>query len=217
MKAGVKLIGIIIMLTSQLNAQTRNGVKMESDTLIMEGLYADKNIFIKNPYGTGGIGFCVFEVSVNGMITVDEINASMFQIKLDYPGLKLKNGDKVKVEIKYFKNCTPFKEPLVMNAGALTVPGVGKISSLIVDGKFMWSNVFVVNPRVAGADSFSVKEVFVNGKKLPILFNSDVFEINLTALGLQEKEKLNDGDKIKIEFKYQTGFEPIILNPEAIN
>lgn len=216
MKTTIKLLALMALFTYSLGAQTRNGVKMDSDTLVMEGVYAGKNIIVKNAYGPGGIGFCVFEVLVNGFITTDEINGSMFQIKLDAPKLKLKTGDNVKVEIKYFKNCTPSSEPLVMNPGVLSVAGTGKASTLIFEGKFRWANVFVSNPRVDGSNNFSVKEVFVNGKKLPLILNSDVFEINLTALGLQEKEKLNDGDKIKIEFKYQTGFDPVILNPEAV-
>ncbi len=215
MKCILKVL-LVFFIYSHLNGQTRNGMKMDSDTLVLEGLYSGKNILIKNAFGPGGIGFCVFEVLVNGLITTDEINANLFQIKLDYPKLALKNGDKVKVEIKYFKNCSPHSEPLVMNAGALLKPDAGKESTLVVDGKFMWANVFVTNPRIPGSNSFSIKEVLVNKKKLSVNFNSDVFEINLTALALQEKDKWNDGDHLKIEFKYQTGFEPVILNPEVI-
>ena len=48
MKTTIKLLALMALFTYSLGAQTRNGVKMDSDTLVMEGVYADKNIIVKN-------------------------------------------------------------------------------------------------------------------------------------------------------------------------
>ena len=34
--------------------------------IVLEGNYMGKNIFVKNPFGGAGVGFCVFEVTING-------------------------------------------------------------------------------------------------------------------------------------------------------
>ena len=39
-----------------------------------------KNIFVKNPFGGAGVGYCAFEVTVNGKLSPDEVNQSAFEI-----------------------------------------------------------------------------------------------------------------------------------------
>ena len=46
--------------------------------IVLEGKYMGKNIFVKNPFGGAGVGFCVFEVTVNGKLSPDEVNQSAF-------------------------------------------------------------------------------------------------------------------------------------------
>ena len=48
--------------------------------IVLEGKYMGKNIFVKNPFGGAGVGFCVFEVTVNGNLSPDEVNQSAFEI-----------------------------------------------------------------------------------------------------------------------------------------
>jgi hypothetical protein len=68
--------------------------KMSSQgVIILEGNYQGKNLYIQNPFRSGGVGFCVSEVKVNGNITTDEINSSAFEI--DMKPHKLNIGDKV--------------------------------------------------------------------------------------------------------------------------
>ncbi|MCE3228267.1 MAG: hypothetical protein K0S32_2818 [Bacteroidetes bacterium] len=180
-----------------------NHAQKKDTTLIVEGFYSNKNIFVKNSYGPGGIGFCVTEVKVNGRITKDEINSNIFQVHLD--AFDLKTGDKIKVEIKHLKGCAPLTSPLVLNPSAFS----DKDSEmLIMEGLFLWQNVFVFNPRTSSG-KYSVKEVIVNGKPISEI-NSDIFEINLTKLGLENEQK------IKIEFRHEKLYGPVILNPEAI-
>jgi hypothetical protein len=182
----------------------------QSKSIIMEGTYNSKNVFIKNPYGNGGRGFCVTEVFVNGKVTKDEINSSMFQVDLSKAGIK--TGEKVRVEIKHNDGCTDPGKPIVMNPGVL-INTTNKESSFVIEGVFYWKNFFVSNPRVSGSNDFGINQVLVNGKIMAVDLNADVFEVNLVSLALKEKA-IKEGDKIKIEFKYKTGYDPLILNPE---
>ena len=47
-------------------------------TIVLEGHYQGKNLFIQNPFSEAGVGFCVYEVTVNDQIATDEINSSAF-------------------------------------------------------------------------------------------------------------------------------------------
>ncbi len=187
----------------------------ELDSIIIEGYYNLKNIFVKNSFGVGGIGFCVIRTKVNDEVTTDEINANMFQINLSL--CKLKLGDKVKVVIKYKRKCAPNEKPLILNPGALLKTNKEETQlSLIYEGKFMWENLFVCNPRVSNSNAYGIKEVLINGKGLSYTeINADVFEINLSKMGLNKEIK--EGDKVKIEFKYLKGCDPVIINPEVLH
>jgi hypothetical protein len=185
------------------------------DSIVIEGYYNLKNIFVKNSFGVGGIGFCVIRTKVNDEVTTDEINANMFQINLSL--CKLKLGDKVKVVIKYKRKCAPNEKPLILNPGALLKTNKEETQlSLIYEGKFMWENLFVCNPRVSNSNAYGIKEVLINGKGLSYTeINADVFEINLSKMGLNKEIK--EGDKVKIEFKYLKGCDPVIINPEVLH
>ena len=74
-------------------------------TLIVEGKYQNKNVFVQNFYGGSGVGFCALEVKVNGRITTDEVNSNAFEI--DLAAMKLKYGDKVTIEIVHKNDCQP--------------------------------------------------------------------------------------------------------------
>jgi len=74
-------------------------------TIILEGKYQNKNIYVQNSYGGSGVGFCTTEVRVNGNITTDEINSSAFEIDLSIYHFKM--GDKVIIEIQHKDDCVP--------------------------------------------------------------------------------------------------------------
>jgi len=85
-----------------------------SDSTTLEGEYHGKNLFVQNPFGEDGIGFCVKTVLVNGKVTSDEINSAAFEVDLAAMGLK--EGDNVKVEITYSPGCKPkILNPEVLN------------------------------------------------------------------------------------------------------
>jgi len=194
----LKTVIAACVLTINLAAQTKT-----TETIVIEGQYSGKNIVVKNSYGPEGKGFCVTETKVNGKVTKDEINANMFQIDLAAAGIK--EGEKVKIEINYLKGCTPLSKPMIIDPSAISSNNL-----LIIEGKYMWQNLFVINPYLSKTE-YSIKEVLINGKAISTKLNSEILEIKLQVMNFKEDEK------IKIEFKYAKGLDPMLLNPEAIN
>jgi len=103
--------------------------------IVLEGNYMGKNIFVKNPFGGAGVGFCVFEVTINGKLSPDEVNQSAFEIDFANQGLKI--GDKVFVNIKHKDDCAPE----VLNPEVLKPKSTfnSSKSSVNDDGVFGWT------------------------------------------------------------------------------
>ncbi len=104
-------------------------------TLVLEGNYQGKNLFIQNPFSEAGVGFCVYEVTVNDQIATDEINSSAFEVDMANFGLKI--GDKVTVKIKHKDGCTP----LVLNPEVLRPKSTFDIvkQEVTTGGVFKWT------------------------------------------------------------------------------
>jgi hypothetical protein len=77
----------------------------ESNVLLVEGKYQNKNVFVQNGFNNSGVGFCAYEVKVNGQVTSDEVNSSAFEV--DLAPFKFNIGDKVTIEIKHKDGCIP--------------------------------------------------------------------------------------------------------------
>lgn len=86
---------------------------LQAGTIVLEGKYQQKNVYVINSVAEAGVGFCVYEVTVNGEVTSDEINSHAFEVDLSIYGFKL--GDPVIITIKYKDGC----EPRILNPGAL--------------------------------------------------------------------------------------------------
>jgi len=80
---------------------------------IIEGKYQGKNIFIINSIAESGVGFCVYEIRINGDVSTDEVNSTAFEIDLGIYGFEL--GTPVIVEIKHKDGCSP----RILNPNAL--------------------------------------------------------------------------------------------------
>lgn len=126
MKHIILLILAVTFVTSQSQA---------SGDIVLDGIFQGKNLYIMNPFASSGIGFCVYEVSVNGKITTDEINSSAFEIDLSV--FQFRIGDKISVEIKHKENCSP----KVLNAEVLKPTSTFTIASMNVDNNkiFKWT------------------------------------------------------------------------------
>jgi len=81
--------------------------------IVIEGQYQLRNIYVLNGKSGSGVGFCTYEVTVNGQVTSDEINSEAFEVDLSIYGFEL--GDDVIVKVKHKDDCTP----KVINPGAL--------------------------------------------------------------------------------------------------
>ena len=112
-----------------LNAFSQGGV------IVLEGNYQGKDIYVQNPFGAGGVGFCVTEVLVNGNITTDEVNSSAFAI--DFKAQNLKIGEKVEVKIKHKGDC----KPKVINPEVLKPKSTFEIVTMTIDkdGTVKWT------------------------------------------------------------------------------
>lgn len=106
-----------------------------SGVIVLEGNYQGKNLFVQNPFGSSGVGFCVMEVLVNDQVTTDEINSSAFEI--DFKNFQLKLGDKIQVKIKHKDDC----KPKVLNPEVLKPRSTYEVLSMNVekDGTLKWT------------------------------------------------------------------------------
>ena len=105
-------------------------------TIILEGNYQGKNIYVQNPFSGTGVGFCTYEVKVNGDVTTDEINSSAFEI--DLANFQLQIGDKVVVTLKHKDDC----KPKVLNPEVLKPKSTFDIIFMDIDkdGLYTWSS-----------------------------------------------------------------------------
>jgi hypothetical protein len=103
--------------------------------IILEGNYQGKNLYVQNPFQSGGVGFCVKEVFVNGNITTDESNSSAFEI--DLKQWKLNVGDKVEVKIAHKEDC----KPKVLNPEVLKPKSTYEVIGMTgdKDGTIKWT------------------------------------------------------------------------------
>lgn len=104
-------------------------------TIVLEGHYQGKNLFIQNPFSEAGVGFCVFEVTVNDQIATDEINSSAFELDMNNFGLK--PGDAVIVKVRHKDGCTP----VILNPEVLKPKSTFDIISQAIgtDGVYRWT------------------------------------------------------------------------------
>lgn len=112
------LITILAMLAVQLAF---------ADVYVFTGTYQGKDLYVKNPFAPDGVGFCVFEVRVNGEITSDEVNSSAFAIDLSLFDLQL--GAPVEVIIRTKDSC----EPRVINPDAIAPKSTFELQSMVLN------------------------------------------------------------------------------------
>ncbi|MFC2175718.1 hypothetical protein ACFLR1_01940 [Bacteroidota bacterium] len=93
-------------------------------TILLEGNYHGKNLYVQNPFASEGVGFCTFEVKVNGTTTTDEINSSAFEIDLSFFELAL--GSPIEIRISHKDDC----KPKVVNPEVLKPMSTFEISSM---------------------------------------------------------------------------------------
>ncbi|HSH65244.1 MAG TPA: hypothetical protein VLB84_05460 [Bacteroidia bacterium] len=106
-----------------------------SGVLILEGKYQSKNLYVQNGYAGSGVGFCTYEIRINGKISPDELNSSAFEI--DFAASEIKPGTPVVIEIKYKDDCMP----KILNPEDIKPKATFEIINLTLDksGLLNWS------------------------------------------------------------------------------
>lgn len=69
------------------------------------GLYQGENLLVVNETNPDGVGFCCYEVRVNGLVTGDQVNSHAFEIDLRSHGIALGKG--VAVRLLHRPGCAP--------------------------------------------------------------------------------------------------------------
>ncbi len=110
-------------------------VSLFAEEIQIEGMYRGENLYVMNPFSATGVGFCIYEVRVNGQVSTDEINSSAFEVDLSL--YNFKHGDKITIQIKHREGCTP----KVLNPEVLKPKSTFVIKSISVDkkGYLRWS------------------------------------------------------------------------------
>ena len=111
------------------------GMAQNDASIVHEGHYQGKNLYVQNPFAGSGVGFCVIKVTVNGDATTDQISSSAFEI--DFGNLNLSLGDPVVVKIEHKTDCLP----KVLNPEVLKPKSTFSTTSIKVEnGKLLkWS------------------------------------------------------------------------------
>lgn len=111
------------------------GTAASAETIVLQGHYQGKNIFIQNPFSEAGVGFCVYQVTVNDKVSTDEINSSAFEVDLSIWNFRV--GDPVVIKVMHKDGC----EPLVLNPEVLKPKSTFDIISqeISADGVFTWT------------------------------------------------------------------------------
>jgi hypothetical protein len=127
MKQVVAYVFVMMLAVGQIRAQ--------GNVIILEGNYQGKSLYVQNPFGPGGVGFCVTEIKVNGNITTDETNSSAFEIDLKQQKLNL--GDKIEIKIFHKEGC----KPKVLNPEVLKPRSSFEVVNMTADkdGTIKWS------------------------------------------------------------------------------
>lgn len=124
----ITLIAVLSLLTFAVWAETPKLSEDEKDgVIILEGKYQHRNIFIAQALGSEGIGFCAFEIRVNGNLITDEINSSAFEI--DLAPFNFEIGEDITIEIKHKMGCAP----KVLNPGGLKPQPTFKTVDINID------------------------------------------------------------------------------------
>jgi len=114
-----------------------NGLFAFSGTIIIEGTYQNKNLYIQNSQDEDVVGFCAYEVVINGQISTDEVGSKTFEI--DFTSLPIEPGSHVLVEIKHKNGCAP----KVLNPDALRAEPTFEVVDIKIDKKGLlgWTTI----------------------------------------------------------------------------
>jgi len=105
-----------------------------ADALVIKGVYQGKDLYIKNAFAPDGVGFCIYEVLVNGSVSSDELNSSAFAVDLSLYGFS--KGAAVEVVLRSKDNC----DIKIINPEAIAPRSTFElVSSRLEQNVMMWT------------------------------------------------------------------------------
>ena len=108
---------------------------LKAQEIILKGTYQGKNLYVLNPaVDLSKSIYCVDAVYVNDILTEDEINSNSFEI--DFPNLKIAEGQPIIVRILYKADCKPeIVNPNILESSTIftfTPPKIEKKTSRLI-------------------------------------------------------------------------------------
>jgi len=97
----IQLITVVLGISFSMLAKAQKPI---FPTMVLEGKYQGKNVYVQNPTSDDNKGFCTKQVIVNGKQYAFK-RESAFIIQLDTLNFKL--GAPIKIEIEYANDCKP--------------------------------------------------------------------------------------------------------------
>lgn len=96
--AGALCFALVVCAVAPVNGWSQQYVELG-------GLYQGENLLVVNEPSADGVGFCCYEVRVNGMLTSDQVNSHAFEVDLTALGLPLGKG--LSVRLTHRNGCAP--------------------------------------------------------------------------------------------------------------
>ncbi|HET6245846.1 MAG: hypothetical protein H0V01_12325 [Bacteroidetes bacterium] len=196
--------------------------------IILEGKYQNKNLYVQNSFASSGVGFCVYEVTINGKVTTDPINSSAFEI--DFNQEMIAVGTDVIVEIKHKDGCSP----KVLNPDVLKPMPTFETTSIKVnhDGIINWSTKNETGSLPYYVEHFkwnkwvNVGEVQGKGTpeenaysfKIPLVSGENKFRVK--QLGNNNKPRYSEEIKLRakmtqVSYSYSKSSREIVFSSET--
>lgn len=196
--------------------------------IVIEGKYQNKNIYVQNGFASSGAGFCVYEVTINGLVTTDELNSSSFEI--DFTQQQIAVGASVIVQIKHKDDCFPkILNPDVLKPaptfetlsikvnekGIINWTTKGESASLpYIIEQFKW-NKWVVAGEVQGTGSRDK-----NDYSFLVALTSGENKFRVKQVGISKKPKYSNETRIvikipQVKFEYFKPKQQIAFNSET--
>lgn len=216
----------LLLITTLLVAQA----SLFGQMVVLNGVYQGNDLYVQNPFSKDGVGFCVFEVLVNGDVTSDEINSSAFAVDLSLFDFTI--GDPVEITFRTKESC----DLKIINPDAISPKSTFAIEaiSLSATGKLGWTttnesgplpffiehfkwNKWVKAGEVMGdgsstSNNYSFKMNLHHGKNMVRVRQKDWGGDRVSDVSAAESEETEIGllqQKVseKIEFSRETQYE----------
>jgi hypothetical protein len=99
-----------------------------AETIIIEGKYQNRNVYVVNSIASSGVGYCAYRVTVNGDVSTDEVSSSAFEIDLAQYNFAV--GDEITITIEHKGGC----KPKILNPGVLMPQPTFNTEGIEIDG-----------------------------------------------------------------------------------